>query len=86
MGNKIKITQRNIGMYPDDWAEAEMLAKAYFISTSAAMRIIVDHWRQTRDSAQATRLRKLAESYLREKITADEFSTEAGILILVGGH
>ena len=88
MGNQ-KVTQRNIGMYDPDWAELDALASAMKVSVSAANRIIVDHWRQTRDpgnSKQMTRLRELAESYLREKITDSEFATEAGILILVGDH
>lgn len=84
-----KVSQRNIGMYDPDWMEVDTLVEAYSISISAAMRIIVDHWRRTRDpsnNAQMTRLRELAESYLRENITDSEFATEAGILILVGNH
>ena len=82
-----KVSQRNIGMYKPDWAEVETLARAHFISTSAAMRIIVDHWRQTRDpgdNAQMTRLRELAESYTRNQITDSEFAAEVQLLVLIG--
>jgi len=88
MGNQ-KVTQRNIGMYDPDWAELDALVGSMSISVSAANRIIVAFWRENRDpgdSKQMARLRELAESYFREKITDNEFATEAGILILVGDY
>jgi len=84
-----QVIAKTIRIPKTDWAEFETLRHAHHTSLSGAVRIIVDHWRQTRDpgdSKQMARLRELAESYLREKITDNEFATEAGILILVGDH
>ena len=41
-----KVEQRNIGMYPEDWAEVDTLARVMGeVSLSAAMRFIIKCWR-----------------------------------------
>ena len=61
MGNKI--IQRNIGMYPEDWAELDALAHIMRISSSAAMRFIVNCWRNRNiDDPQVRELVKIVEA------------------------
>jgi hypothetical protein len=44
-----KVEVRAVSMYPEDWAEVEVLARTQRLSISGALRKIVQEWRDLRE-------------------------------------
>lgn len=78
--NKSELTQRNIGMYSEQWAWVDALTELRRDTSSAVtVRFLVEFHRAM------VKIPDLARAYIARKITADEFASQAVLLILSNG-